>query len=99
MCNYPLLNAGVFALHAEAPHWQVWDECLRLALRTSCSNLADQLALNLAVYQRGLLGRTELLPAWCNWMCHCCLPTWDRDSQQLVEPYLPHTPIGILHVT
>jgi hypothetical protein len=99
LMSYPVLNAGVFALHHEAPHWEVWSELLNRALQRSCSILTDQLALNAAVYDRDLLARTELLPAWCNWTCHYGLPAWDADRKLLVEPYLPHVPIGILHHT
>jgi len=95
--SYPLLNAGVFALHRDAPHWQVWAECLGRAAQHTL--ITDQLALNVAVYRHGLLEHTELLPAWCNWTCHFALPRWDPAAERLVEPYLPHVPIGILHLT
>jgi hypothetical protein len=99
LASYPMLNTGVFSLRADAPHWEPWEECMRSGLKVSCSNLADQLAMNLVVYQRGLLERTELLPAWCNWTCHDGLPAWDAERRLLVEPYLPHTPIGVLHLS
>jgi hypothetical protein len=97
--SYPMLNAGVFALHKDAPHWEVWSECLAKGLQQSSSLMTDQLALNLAVYGCGLLDKTELLPGWCNWTCHCGLPAWDKRSSLLVERFLPHAPIGILHLT
>lgn len=99
MMNYPMINAGVYALRHDAPHWELWRDRLAAGLKVSCSNLADQLALNVVIYREGMLRHTELLPAWCNWMCHCCLPAWDPVAQRLVEPYLPHTPIGILHLS
>lgn len=99
LCNYPMLNAGVFALHKDAPHWQVWAECLERGLQRNCSLMTDQLALNLAVYNCGLFEHTEMLPAWCNWTCHYGLPAWDKEKYCLVEPYLPSTPIGIVHLT
>jgi len=68
-------------------------------LQRSCRVVTDQIALNVAVYARGLLPHTELLPAYCNWTCHYGLPIWDTERGILVEPYLPHTPIGILHLT
>ena len=100
LCSYPMLNAGVFGLHCDAPHWQAWEQALTFALRSSkCTMMTDQLALNYVVYQQGLFADTELLPAWCNWTCHNGLPTWDEQRQLLVEPYVPHTPIGICHLT
>lgn len=97
--SYPLLNAGVFALHKNAPHWEVWAEFLERGLQQNVSLMTDQFALNLAVYKGGLFDRTEMLPTWCNWTCHYGFPTWDKQKSCLVEPYLPHVPIGILHLT
>jgi hypothetical protein len=99
LCSFPMLNAGVFALHRDAPHWQVWEQSLGEALQKTCTTITDQIALNLVVYRQGTFHRTELLPAWCNWTCHYGLPAWDEARNCLVEPYLPHTPIGILHLT
>jgi predicted O-methyltransferase YrrM len=97
--SYPMLNAGVFALHKDTPHWEEWAQFLNQGLQRSAYSMTDQIALNVVVYGRGLLDKTELLPAWCNWTCHSALPAWDPVESRLVEPYLPHTPIGILHLT
>ncbi len=97
--TYPLLNAGVFALSHSAIHWSFWDLRLAQALTKRPSILTDQLALNVAVYLDGLLEETELLPAYCNWTCHYGLPRWDPKRSLFVEPYLPYTPISILHLT
>jgi predicted O-methyltransferase YrrM len=99
LCSYPGLNAGVFALSASAPHWDVWRQCLVAALQRNCDIMTDQIALNYAIYRCGLFDRTEFLPAWCNWTCHFGLPCWDQRRLQFVEPNLPHTPIGIVHLT
>jgi hypothetical protein len=98
LCTYPMLNAGVFALHKDAPHWEVWRELLNLGLQNCANVMTDQFALNVAVYDRDLFNYTEMLPAWCNWLCTHALPLLDCDQYLLVEPYLPHTPIGILHI-
>lgn len=97
--NYPMLNAEVFALHAEAPHWNIWADCMNRGLQKYVSLMTDQLALNFAVYGYRLFEDTEMLPAWCNWTCHYGWPAWDKTKLCFVEPYLPHTPIGILHLT
>ena len=60
--------------------------------------MTDQMALNFTVYS-GLFDRTEMLPAWCNWTCHFGTPALDPRTDQFVEPYLPHQPIGIVHLT
>jgi cephalosporin hydroxylase/glycosyltransferase involved in cell wall biosynthesis len=96
--TYPTLNAGIFALHCDAPHWQVWEHKIREALQRSAGLMSDQVALNFLVYSE-LFDHTELLPAWCNWSCNFGLPVWDQRRNCFVEPYLPHTPIGIFHLT
>lgn len=99
LCSYPLLNAGVFALHREAPHWERWAEALRTGVRRRVDLFSDQTALNYVVYEGGLLPSTELLPSWCNWTCHFGLPALDEFQRVLVEPYLPHRRLGILHLS
>jgi hypothetical protein len=91
-----MINAGVFALQRQSPAWSIWARALEDGLRRS-SALIDQLALNVAVYQRGL--RHHPLPARCNWPAHHATPAWDADRRLFVEPHLPHAPIGILHLT
>src|SRR5262249_20785267 len=51
LVRYPLINAGVFALEVDAPHWRGWAELLREALQRS-TNMTDQIALNVLVYDR-----------------------------------------------
>jgi len=97
--SYSVLNAGIFALHHDAPHWQIWEEKLREGLQNHAGLMTDQVALNAIVYGTHLFESTEMLPAWCNWSCNFGLPAWDEDRSILVEPYLPHHPIGILHLT
>ncbi|GET42079.1 glycosyltransferase [Microseira wollei] len=97
--SYPVLNAGVFALHKDAPHWEVWAEYLNQGLQQSVSLMKAQFAINLSVYQGGLFDKTEMLPAWCNWNCQHAFPSWEQEKSCFVEPYLPHTPIGILHLS
>lgn len=97
--SFPVLNAGIFALHKDAPHWEVWAKFLHQGLQNYSSLMTDQITLNLIVYGAGLFDKTEMLPAWCNWSCNFGLPVWDQEINCLVEPYLPHTPIGIIHLT
>lgn len=97
--SMPMLNAGVFAIHQNAPHWRIWSDSISIALRSKCSTITDQIALNFSIYARGLFSATELLPVVCNWTCHSGFPAWDQEKQEFVEPYLPHTSVGILHLT
>lgn len=92
----PLINAGIFAIAADAPHWAAWADSYRRARIRDYRDLSDQVPLNHAVYTRGL--PVHRLPAWCNWVCCHALPMIDTERRLLVEPSLPHHPIGILHM-
>ena len=92
----PLNNAGVFAIRAKSPAWDIWATALAEAATRSV-NMIDQVALNLAIYDRGL--REVRLPPTCNWISHLAMPAWDERRKAFVEPDLPHDPIGILHLT
>jgi hypothetical protein len=96
LIRYPLINAGVFALKADAPHWRGWAELLGEALQRS-TNMTDQMALNVLVYDKGFA--CEPLPSRCNWPVHHATPAWDAERSLFVEPAMPHDPLGILHLT
>ncbi|UZQ55629.1 class I SAM-dependent methyltransferase [Trichothermofontia sichuanensis B231] len=98
--SYPLCNAGIFSLHKDAKHWQLWEKHLKEALQKpqeKMVKMSDQFVLNFVIYECGLFNYTEILPAWCNWIFNA-FPAWDKIQGRLVEPYLPHHPIGILHL-
>jgi hypothetical protein len=97
--SFPILNAGAFAIQHDAPHWEPWTLHTDKALKHAGFKMTDQFALNLAIYGSGLLDKTEMLPAWCNWTCHIGYPILDEKNGFLVEPCLPNHPIGILHLT
>jgi hypothetical protein len=92
----PLNNAGVFAIAATSPVWDVWARLLDDAAQRS-ANMIDQIALNVAIYDHGV--REVRLPASCNWIAHLASPAWDANRQRFVEPDPPHDVIGILHLT
>ncbi|MEI6202529.1 MAG: hypothetical protein WCP68_11315 [Enhydrobacter sp.] len=96
LIRYPLINAGVFALKADAPHWAGWAELLGEALQRS-ANMTDQIALNVLVYDRGFA--CEPLPSRCNWPIHHATPAWEAARGLFVEPAMPYDPLGILHMT
>ncbi len=97
LARQPLLNNGVFALAAGAPHWQAWAETLAAALQLSRNGLIDQTTLNHVVYEQNL--PAHFLPAWCNWICHHAPPIRDEAGDFLTEPNLPHQKLGIVHLT
>ena len=96
LIRYPLINAGVFALAADAPHWQGWARLLGEALQRS-TNMTDQVALNVLVYDRGF--SCEPLPSRCNWPVHHATPARDAARGLFVEPAMPYEALGILHLT
>jgi hypothetical protein len=105
--RHPILNAGVFALHRDAPHWRLWATALRRVLTrrrwTRPSklwnfyySLGEQTALNYVVHADG--APAALLPAYCSWFCGKGTPLYDRQRGWLVEPEPPHQPLGIVHL-
>jgi hypothetical protein len=102
----PILNSGVFALAADAPHWPLWGAAHRRMLQrrrwrppaTDLFNflLAEQTALNYVVFADRQ--PTTLLPATCNWFCGKGTPLWDGERGMVVEPHAPHQALGILHL-
>ncbi len=95
LCAKPLLNAGVFALRGDAPHWQAWQELIIKALRKGRIFTAEQLSLGVLIHLKGY--KAEFLPFWCNWLCEI-IPHWSEEDLIFVEPSLPHHPISVLHL-
>ena len=93
----PHLNAGVFALESNAPHWEVWRTNLEDSLKSGKVWGSDQIALNITVYHNKL--PVEILPAYCNWTLISAGigMKYDKKRDTLVEPYLPNHEIGIVH--
>lgn len=106
-----VFNAGVFCFHRGHGIWRAWKESLLLAVRNVVHQvrddqkivklfaLIDQLALNHAIRSKSLTSQIEMLPLRYNWPCHLAPPVLDQERNLLVEPNLPHHPIGVLHLT
>jgi hypothetical protein len=92
------VNAGVYCLEADAPHWSRWAEHFRASLQASRGAVCcDQSALNHMLWSERL--PLHPLNAHCNWLCHLALPVTEAGGDRLVEPLAPHAPIGIVHLT
>ena len=91
----PHLNIGVFSLEKDAPHWEVWQKNLKQALSKGKIWGSEQIAMNVAIYSDNL--PVEILPAYCNWTLINRLK-FDNTKNTLVEYYLPHHEIGIVHL-
>ncbi len=92
----PMVNGGVLALHAEAPHWAAWRRVLAQVLQRTSFTPAGQTALNYVIFAERL--PVNFLPAYCNWMPGDAAPAFDAAKGLFVEPYAPHQVIGVMHL-
>jgi hypothetical protein len=92
------LNAGVFALRADAPHWARWADAFRRGV-DAChgTQCCDQTALNYMVWTERV--PVHPLPALCNWTCHLAIPAFLPSTGRFHEPFVPHQSIGVMHLT
>lgn len=95
LMRHPVLNSGAFAAHRDSPVWGRWQEFARAAIATAPHKHAEQVALNAAIYAGGA---AHFLPAAANWICALARPHWDPERRLLVEPMLPHAPLGLVHL-
>lgn len=89
-----LLNAGVYALRADSPHWEALRRWQTFIFKHGGKPFtSDQIAMGLSVYRDGL--PVELLPATCNY-----IRPWRADLSvpAIVEFYYPYAPVGIVHL-
>jgi hypothetical protein len=97
LLRQPHLNAGIFAAHRDAPHWQAWARRYQAAMeRTGKITPHDQFALNQAIYQDKL--PTEILPPGDNWICDRGVPMWNDAENCFCEPYAPYKRISAIHL-
>jgi hypothetical protein len=93
----PQINMGVFAIRADAPHWQKWRERLvAAARRTGRIYPHDQFAFNQIVHQDKI--PTLILPPELNWIPARGAPAWDTSARQFVTPDKSRRPLGIVHL-
>jgi hypothetical protein len=90
------LNAGCFALRGDAPHWKRWQELARQAMMKGSAFTAEQTSMGVLVYIEGY--KAEFLPSYSHWMC-VARPAYDEEKKLFVEPFLPHLPLGIVHMS
>jgi hypothetical protein len=94
----PHINAGIFAMIREAPHWQRWVDLWGDALRPGEPWFGTgQAVLTHMIFNEGM--PAELLPGVCNWQSHLAMPLWDEAQRQFVEPHPPHDKILLMHLT
>ena len=92
----PHINIGVFSLEENSPCWKNWQKNLTKTLSSGKIFGSEGLAINMSVYIDEI--ETEFLPLNCNWIASNLLPKYDEQKQSFVEPFLPNTKIGIMHL-
>ena len=92
----PHLNIGVFSLEEDSSCWKNWQKNLTKTLSSGKIFGSEGLAINISVYIDEI--ETEFLPLNCNWIASNLLPKYDEQSQFFIEPFLPNSKIGIMHL-
>ncbi len=92
----PHINIGVFSLEKDSKCWNIWQKNLKRTLSAGQIFGSEGLAINMSVYIDEV--ETEFLPAYSNWILSNLLPKFDEIKNRFVEPFLPNTPIGIMHL-
>jgi hypothetical protein len=99
LMQFPVMNSGAFALRREHPIWGEWQKACQRAMQNAALKHSEQAALNFAIYNGPPAHRPHMLPALANWICYAARPMWDPNKEKLVEPSLPHQPLGLVHLT
>jgi hypothetical protein len=98
LIQYPIINSGAFAARRDHAVWARWQFTCRTTMQRAILKHSEQAALNLALYEGGLIRQTHLLPSLANWLCPMSTPLWDPTRKKLVEPNLPHEVLGLVHL-
>ncbi|MDD3028948.1 MAG: hypothetical protein PHS57_01510 [Alphaproteobacteria bacterium] len=96
LCTHYSISAGCFAMAAESPLWNAWQKLVAQAAKKGKLFTAEQLSLGKLIYLDGF--KADLLPVHTFWSFGDALPLWDSNRNLFVEPFSPHTPLGILHL-
>jgi hypothetical protein len=96
LCLTRPINAGAFALRADAPHWQAWRNHYQRAVKRGVRANLDQHALLATLCLDGL--PAECLDSTYNWICARREPLWDDDRQVFCRPVRPFDAISVLHL-
>ena len=75
---------------------KIWKKNLTKTLNSGKIFGSEGLAINMSVYIDNI--ETEFLPLNCNWIASNLLPKYDEQNKSFVEPFLPNTKIGIMHL-
>ena len=92
----PHVNIGVFSLEKNSSCWNTWQKNLEITLKSGKIFGSEGLAINMSIYIDEV--DTEFLPLNCNWIASNLLPKFDESNNTFVEPFLPNSKIGIMHL-
>ena len=92
----PTLNGGAFSINNNFNVWKQFQKNIELALQKGRIFGSDQVALAITIYKDNI--PAEFLPAYTNYMCESHYPMYDQNKSLFVEPFLPHHPIGVMHL-
>ena len=92
----PHVNIGVFSLEKNSSCWNTWQKNLETTLKSGKIFGSEGLAINMSIYIDNVV--TEFLPLNCNWIASNLLPKFDVSSDTFVEPFLPNSKIGVMHL-
>ena len=99
LIQFPIMSSGAFAARRNHPIWIAWQQACHRAMQNGPYKHSEQAALNYAIYNNNAAEqRPHLLPSLANWSCALALSMWDPERRKLVEPNLPHAPIGLVHL-
>lgn len=90
------INAGIYAIHADAPHWKAWREDYQHMIDTRKKLNMDQHAFNATIVLRRM--PHLLAPATCNWICTLSPPRWNPETRRFVTPDAAAKPLSVLHL-
>ncbi|MGH1361417.1 MAG: hypothetical protein ACRBC3_21860 [Burkholderiaceae bacterium] len=98
VARQPVVNNGLFALRADAPQWELWQQHFRAMVSKTQRTLAiDQLAM--MAMQQIESPKLALIDAGNNWVCSLGTPDFDEASGQFVKPGRAHEAISVMHIT
>ncbi len=86
------LNAGVYALRRDAPHWERMRQWQHVILKRGRPFTSDGLAMALACHFDGC--KVQLMPEFCNYLGEFL---YDQQRHALVDFFHPHDPVGVVH--
>lgn len=94
----PITNHGIFAMRADCPLWDEWQQLISEMVQRAQKIVAfDQLSLAVLLFDRKR--PWDAPDATFNWCCQRALPAWDAQRRLFVSPNAPHRVIHALHLT